>query len=42
VSVETFNAMADGMQPGMRTVAKSVTEGIVEGMKSAGPEEPSK
>jgi hypothetical protein len=46
VSVEAFNAMADGTQPGMRTVAKSVaksvTEGIIEGMKSAGPEEPPK
>jgi len=34
VATDAFNEMAEGAQPGMRTAAKSITEGVVEGLKT--------
>jgi hypothetical protein len=33
VAKDTFNYVADGAQPGLRAVGKSVTEGVAEGQK---------
>jgi hypothetical protein len=37
VATDAFNDMAEGAQPGMRTAARSITEGVVEGMKPRDP-----
>jgi hypothetical protein len=37
VATDAFNEMAEGAQPGLRTAAKSVTEGIMEGQKPRSP-----
>jgi hypothetical protein len=34
VAKDTFNYVADGAQPGLRAIGKSVTEGVVEGQKT--------
>jgi len=39
VATDAFNEMAEGAQPGMRTTARSITEGVVEGLKSKDPPE---
>jgi hypothetical protein len=33
VATDAFNEISEGAQPGMRTAARSITEGVVEGMK---------
>jgi hypothetical protein len=37
VASDAFNEMAEGMQPGMRTAARSITAGVVEGLKPCDP-----
>lgn len=37
VATDAFNEMAEGAQPGLRSAAKSVTEGIMEGQKPRNP-----
>jgi hypothetical protein len=37
VAKDTFNYVAEGMQPGVRALGKSITEGIVEGQKGHEP-----
>jgi hypothetical protein len=40
VAKDTFNYVAEESQPGMRAMGKSVTEGVVEGMKGREPKQP--
>ena len=39
VAKDTFNYVAEGAQPGLRAVGKSITEGIVEGQKAQEPKQ---
>ena len=39
VAKDTFNYVAEGAQPGLRAVGKSITEGIVEGQKTQEPKQ---
>jgi len=39
VAKDTFNYVAEGAQPGLRAIGKSITEGMVEGQKTQEPKQ---
>jgi hypothetical protein len=39
VAKDTFNYVAEGAQPGLRAIGKSITEGVVEGRKGGEPKQ---
>jgi hypothetical protein len=39
VAKDTFNYVAEGAQPGLRAIGKSITEGVTEGQKGQQPKQ---